>query len=60
MSKQGSVSGVKRWLEDQPSDYEPLDIIGEDDEDEDKDEDEEQHKSLFDAGDTEIIKKIWF
>ena len=57
-SQQGSVSGVKRWLEGQPSDFEPLDIIGEEDEDEDKD--EEQHKSLFDAGDTEIIKKYGF
>ena len=26
-SQQGSVSGVKRWLEGQPSDFEPLDII---------------------------------
>ena len=59
-SQQGSVSGVKKWLEDQPSDFEPLDIIGEEDEDEDKDEDEEQHKSLFNAGDTEIIKKYGF
>ena len=61
-SQQGSVSGVKRWLEGLPSDFEPLDIIGEEDEDEDKDEekDEEQHKSLFDAGNTEIIKKYGF
>ena len=65
-SQQGSVSGVKRWLEGLPSDFEPLDIIGEEDEDEDEDEDkdeekdEEQHKSLFDAGNTEIIKKYGF
>ena len=56
-SQQGSVSGVERWLEGQPSDFEPLDIIGEDDEDEDKD---EKPESLFNAGDTEIIKKYSF
>ena len=61
-SQQGSVSGVKTWLEGLPSDFEPLDIIGEEDEDEDKDEDKdkEQHKSSFNAGDTEIIKKYGF
>ena len=59
-SQQGSVSGVKRWLEGLPSDFEPLDIIGEEDEDEDENKDEEQHKSLFDAGNTEIIIKKWF
>ena len=59
-SQEGSVSGVKRWLEGLPSDFEPLDIIGEEDEDEDEDKDEEQHKSLFDAGNTEIIKKYGF
>ena len=63
MSKQGSVSGVKRWLEDQPSDYEPLDIIGEEDEDEDEDEDKDKYEkpeSLFNAGDTEINEKYGF
>ena len=61
-SQQGSVSGVKTWLEGLPSDFEPLDIIGDEDEDEDEDKDEdkdeEQHKSLFNAGNTEIIKNM--
>ena len=29
MSQQGSVSGVKKWIDDLPSDFDPLDIIGE-------------------------------
>ena len=66
MSKQGSESGVKRWLDDLPSDFDPLHVIGEEDEDEDEDEVEpkekpkEEPKSLFNAGDTEIIKKYGF
>ena len=55
MSKQGSVSGVQSWLQDLPSEFDPLDIIGEDEE-----EGVEEPKSLLDPGETEIIKKIWF
>ena len=58
MSKQGSVSGVQRWVEDLPSDFEPLDTIGE--EDEDGVEPEKQPKSSFSASDTEVIKKYGF
>ena len=58
MSKQGSESGVKRWVDDLPSDFDPLDVIGEEDEDEDKVEPKEEPKSLFDASDTEIIKNM--
>ena len=60
MSKQGSESGVKRWVDDLPSDFDPLDVIGEEDEDEDKVEPKEEPKSLFDVSDTEIIKKYGF
>ena len=67
MSQQGSLSGVKSWLKDLPSEFEPLDTIGEADEDEDEDEDEDQDeegeeepKSLLDPGETEIIKKYNF
>ena len=56
MSKQGSESGVKRWVDDLPSDFDPLDAIGEEDEAEPK----EEPKSLFNAVDTEIIKKYGF
>ena len=54
---EGSVSGVKKWLEGQPSDYEPLDIIGEEGEEEAK---PKPPETLFNAGDTEIIKKYGF
>ena len=66
MSKQGSVSGAQRWVDDLPSDYDPLDIIGEEDEDEDevevepKEKPKEEPKSLFNDSDTEIIKKYGF
>ena len=65
MSQQGSVSGVKSWLKDLPSEYDPLDIIGEDEEeggeeDEEEGEGVEEPKSLPDPSETEIIKKIWF
>ena len=60
MSKQGSESGVKRWVDDLPSDFDPLDIIGEEDEVKPKEEPKEEPKSLFNAGDTEIIKKYGF
>ena len=64
MSKQGSVSGVKRWVDDLSSDFDPLDVIGEEDQDEvevePKEKPEEQPKSLFNAIDTEIIKKYGF
>ena len=68
MSKQGSVSGAQRWVDDLPSDFDPLDVIGEEDEDEDEDEVEvepkekpkEEPKSLFNDIDTEIIKKYGF
>ena len=53
MSQQGSVSGVKSWLQDQPSDFDPLDIIGEEEE-------VEEPKSLLNSGETEIIKKYGF
>ena len=60
MSKQGSVSGVKSWLKDVPSEYDPLDIIGEEDEEEEGEEGAEEPKSLLNPSETEIIKKIWF
>ena len=66
MSKQGSESGVKRWVDDLPSDFDPLDVIGEEDEDEDevevepKEKPKEEPKSLFNDSDTEIIKKYGF
>ena len=55
MSQQGSVSGVKTWLQDLPSDFDPLDIIGEEEEEE-----VEEPKSLLSSGETEIIKKNGF
>ena len=58
MSQQGSVSGVKSWLQDQPSDFDPLDIIGEEEEEEEGE--EEEPKSLMNSGETEIIKKYGF
>ena len=57
MSKQESVSGVQSWLQDLPSDFDPLDIIGEE---EGEEEGVEEPKSLFDPGETEIIKKYGF
>ena len=60
MSKKGSVSGVKRWVDDLPSDFYPLDVIGEEDEDEVEVEPKEEPKSLFNDSDTEIIKKYGF
>ena len=68
MSKQGSVSGAQRWVDDLPSDFDPLDVIGEEDEDEDEVEPKEEPKekpkvepkSLFNVSDTEIIKKYGF
>ena len=64
MSRQGSVSGVKKWIDDLPSDFDPLDIIREEGEEgEEKEEGEYQAKkpkSLFNPGDTEIIKKYCF
>ena len=60
MSKQGSESGVKRWVDDLPSDFDPLDAIGEEDEVEPKEEPKEEPKSLFNVSDTEIIKKYGF
>ena len=59
MSQQGSVSGVKSWLQDMPSDFDPLDIIGEEEEEEEEGE-EEEPKSLMNSGETEIIKKYGF
>ena len=55
MSQQGSVSGVKSWLKDLPSDFDPLDIIRED-----EGEKGEEPKSLLNPGETEIIKKYGF
>ena len=63
MSQQGSVSGVEKWVGSLPSNFDPLDIIGEEDEDEDEDEEEAKPKplkTLFDNSDTEIIKKYGF
>ena len=57
MSKQGSVSGVEKWVGSLPSNYDPLDIIGEEDEEEAK---PKPLKTLFDNSDTEIIKKYGF
>ena len=60
MSKQGSVSGVEKWVGSLPSNYDPLDIIGEEDEDEEEKAKPKPPETLFDQSDTEIIKKIWF
>ena len=60
MSQQGSVSGVKSWLQDLPSDFDPLDIIGEEEEGEEEEGEEEEPKSLLNSGETEIIKKYGF
>ena len=62
MSKQGSVSGAQRWVDDLPSDFDPLDVIEEEDEDEvePKEKPKEEPKSLFNVSDTEIIKKYGF
>ena len=57
MSKQGSVSEVEKWVGRLPSNYDPLDIIGEEDED---GEQAKPLKTLFDNSDTEIIKKYGF
>ena len=60
MSKQGS--GAQRWVDDLPSDFDRLDAIGEEAEDEvePKEKPEEEPKSLFNAIDTEIIRKYGF
>ena len=60
MSQQGSVSGVKSWLSDLPSEVTPMDIIEEEDSDEEGVEEVEKPKSLLDPGATEIIKKNGF
>ena len=62
MSKQGSVSGAQRWVDDLPSDFDPLDAIEEEDEDEAESEEKPkvEPKSLFNVSDTEIIKKNGF
>ena len=60
MSQQGSVSGVKSWLSDLPSEVTPMDIIEEEDSDEEGVEEVEKPKSLLDPGATEIIKNYGF
>lgn len=60
MSQLGSVSGVKSWLSDLPSEVTPMDIIEEEDSDEEGVEEVEKSKSLLDPGATEIIKKYGF
>lgn len=60
MSQKGSVSGVKSWLSDLPSEITPMDIIEEEDSDEEGVEEVEKPKSLLDPGATEIIKKYGF
>ena len=60
MSQQGSVSGVKSWLSDLPSEVTPMDIIEEEDSDEEGVEEVEKPRSLLDPGATEIIKKYGF
>lgn len=60
MSQQGSVSGVKSWLSDLPSEVTPMDIIEEEDSDEEGVEEVEKPRSLLDPGATEIIKKYAF
>ena len=60
MSQQGSVSGVKSWLSDLPSEVTPMDITEEEDSDEEGVEEVEKPKSLLDPGATEIIKKYGF
>ncbi|KAL9954669.1 hypothetical protein ACROYT_G042234 [Oculina patagonica] len=62
----GSQSGVKSWLSDLPSKFEPLDILPEEDEEEDEDEDEEVPKKevveehIFKEGEKIIIRKYGF
>ena len=58
MSQSGSQSGVKQWLSGLPSEFDPLDIIGE--EGEEGEEGVEEPKSLLDPSATEIIKKYGF
>ena len=60
MSQQGSVSGVKSWLSDLPSEVTPIDIIEQEDSDEEGVEEVEKPRSLLDPGATEIIKKYGF
>ena len=60
MSKQGSVSGVEKWVGSSPSNYDPLDIIGEEDEEDEEEAKPKPLKTLFDNSDTEIIKKYGF
>lgn len=60
MSQQGSVSGVKSWLSDLPSEVTPMDIIEEEDSDEEGVEEVEKPRSLLDPCATEIIKKYGF
>lgn len=60
MSQQGSVSGVKSWLSDLPSEVTPIDIIEQEDSDEEGVEEVEKPKSLLDPGATGIIKKYGF
>ena len=60
MSKQGSVSGVEKWVGSLPSDPDPLDIIGEEDEEGEEGAKPKPLKTLFDNSDTEIIKKYGF
>ena len=59
MSKQGSVSGVEKWVRSLPSDPDPLDIIREEAEDEEEAE-PKPIQTLFNQSDTEIIKKYGF
>ena len=58
MSKQGSVSGVEKWVGSLPSDPDPLDIIGEEDEEGEEGAKPKPPKTLFDNSDTEIIKNM--
>ena len=60
MSNQGSTFGVEQWINDSPSDFDPLDIIEEESEDEGEKIYREKPKSLFNPGDEEIIKKYGF
>ena len=60
ISNKGSESGVKQWLSDLPSNFDPLDIIGEEGEEEGEEIYKAKPISSFSSGDQEIIKKYGF
>ena len=61
MSSSGSQSGVKSWLSDLPSEFEPLDILPEEDEeDEEGPKKEVLEEYIFNPGEKNIIRKYGF